>query len=82
MTTRITNIDALMECPICGDKTLQLQNLQLSVDESENMVSFKCLRCNFEIYDEARDRIDLMERLSRQPLNFFKEEIDRRSPHE
>lgn len=78
MTTRITNIDALMECPICGEKTIQLQSLQLSVDESENMASFRCLSCNFEIYDEARDTSDITQRLAGQPLNFFKEEIEKR----
>lgn len=82
MTTRVTNINVLMECPICGDKTLQLQNLQLSADESENMISFRCLHCSFEIYDEARDTIDITQRLAGQPLNFFKEEIEKRNKHE
>lgn len=78
MTTKIVNIDAFMECPICGRKSLQLQNLQFSPDESQNMASFKCSRCNFNIYDEGRDSNDLVNRLSGEPLDFFKNEIEKR----
>ena len=78
MTTKLTNINALMECPICGKMTLQLQGLQISADASENMASFKCLSCHFEIYDEARDTNDITKRLGKEPLNYFTKEIEKR----